>query len=284
MRNGKIKFNGILSENFFLRVPEAEQADGGNMKNFTEDFMLRNLSKKVIDFIRELEQPHKDSNKPNMSGHLERLYRTGEFSQQDYLFTKARVLLNRFCYEVEEHIGRGAMTGFLFYCQDRKVLCYGAGANYPQLLKEYCVRQPASLDLETELHYKNEVFILKDIEDWPKDDDDHGFVPVFREAGVKSMLSKRMRLNGFTFGTFEVYFPHYDGVTDEELLYIREKLQPLKERLYHIREEMIEAIEHTIDRMGPENYTNNTARFLSLAAVACALFEPFIVEILPSVM
>ncbi|MFP5116117.1 hypothetical protein ACSU64_27805 [Bacillaceae bacterium C204] len=251
------------------------------MKNFTEDFMLHNLSKRVIDFIRELEQPHRNSNKLDLSGHLERLYRTGEFSKQDYLFAKARVLLNRFCYEVEEHIGRGAMTGFLFYCQDRKLLCYGAGANYPQKLKEYCVRQPPSLDLETDLHYKDEVFRLDDIEDWPEDHDDHGFLPVYRASGVKSGLSKRMRLNGFTFGTFEVYFDHYDRVTDEELLYIREKLQPLKEKLYHIREEMIEALDHTIDRMGLENFTNNKARFLSVATGGFALS---LLEILPSVM
>lgn len=241
------------------------------MRNFTEDFMLHNLSKKVIEFIRELEQPHRDSLKPDMEGHLERLYKIGEFSKQDYLFAKARVLLNRFCYDVEERIGRGVRTGILFYCWERKLLCYGAGAHYPQPMKDKCVMQPPSLDLESNVHYKDDVFILNDIEDWyKKNSDKHNYVPVFREAGVKSMLSKRMRLNGFTFGTFEVYFPHHDGITEEELLYIREKLQPVKEKLYHIREEMIEAVEHTLDRMGPENYSNNQATFLTFTA-ACLL-------------
>ncbi|MFP5109683.1 hypothetical protein ACSU6B_23435 [Neobacillus sp. C211] len=241
------------------------------MKNFTENYALNNLSKRVIEFIRELEQPHRDSNKKDFEGHLERLYKTGEFSKQDYLFAKARILLNRFCYDVEKKIGRDVKVGILFYCQDRKLLCYGAGAHYPQKMKEYCVLQRPSLDLESSIHYQNDVVRLNNIDDWYSiDSDSQNFVPLFKECGIKSMFSKRMRLNGLTFGTIEVYFPHYDGITDEEILYIREKLQPVKEKLYHIREEMIEAVETAIERMGPENYSNNTATFLTFSA-ACLL-------------
>lgn len=230
--------------------------------------MVHNLSKRVIDFIRELEQPHRDSNKLDLEGHLERLYQTGEFSKEDYLFAKVRVLLNRFCYEVEDRIGRGVRSGFIFYCEDKKLLCYGAGANYPQELKKYCVRRAPTLEMEDSIHYVNDVCRFKNVvEEWPEESGEIQYRPLLKEAGVVSYFSKRMRLNGSTMGTFEVYFDHEDGVTPEEEQFIREKLQPVKEKLYHIREEMIEAIEHTINRMGPKNYADNNATFLNYVAV-----------------
>lgn len=231
------------------------------MKNFTHYFAIHSLSKKVLELIDQLEYPQPKKMKLVGREYIDRLYDSGHLNKQEHIFMTARIILNEFCEEVEEHIGRGARVGVLFYCQDRKMLCYAAGSHYPQALKQYCVRQPPSLDLESSIHYTDDIFHLRDIEDWYKKDsvDEFDFVPIFKDCGVKSMLSKRMRMDGKTFGTLEIYFPDYGGMTDEEILWVREKLQPVKEQLFHCREEMVEAMDHAVDRLGREGYTYNPA-------------------------
>lgn len=234
------------------------------MRNFTHNFAIHSLSKKVLELIEELEHPRHPKHRLVQRKFIDELYNKGHLNKQEHIFMTARIILNDFCEEVEQHIGRGARAGVLFYCQDRKLLCYAAGSHYPQALKDYCVMQAPSLDLESSIHYTDDIFRLQDIDDWYKKDewDKFNFVPLFKDCGVKSMLSKRMRMNGFTFGTLEVYFPDYGGVTDEEVQWIREKLQPVKEQLSICRVEMIDALEHAIDRLG-DGFTHNPPLALS---------------------
>lgn len=222
------------------------------MKNFTTDFMVRKLSKEVVSFIQELEQPHRHSNNKDVSKHLERLYRKGIFTKQDYLFCSARVLLNDFSYMVEEHVGRGCHAGFLFYDKGKNLLYYGAGAHYPPSMKKVCVRAKPVVDLEYTTHYKDDVLPVPDIYEWY----DNIFKQAMIDDGVKSFTSKRLRHNGLTFGTFEMYFPQKGAATEEEVAFVKEQMQPLKEKLFLIREEMIESVEHAVDNLGV-NYSQN---------------------------
>ncbi len=222
------------------------------MENFTQDFMIRRLSKEVIKFIKELEQPHRHSNHQDVSKHLERLYRNGIFSKKDYLFCAARVLLNDFSYMVEEHLGRGCQAGFLFYCADRGLLCYGAGAHYPERMKYVCIRHYPVVDVVGEIHYTDNVLHVPKIEEWH----DNVFKELMIADGVKSFTSLRLRMNGQTFGTFEMYFPDYGAVSDEEVAFVKDSMRSIKEKLFAIRAEMIEAVEHAVDNLG-ENYSLN---------------------------
>lgn len=220
------------------------------MKNFTDSYAVAKLSKEVMQFIKIMEQPHRDSKSKNVSIHLERLYNQGVLTKQDYLFLSARVILNDLCYRVEKHVGRGSMAGFTFYCEEENKLSFGAGANYPKLLKDFLIRRTPTLNMKGSAHYKNEVFIVKDVDQWEPSQDWENYKETFQQTNVKSLMSKRLRLHDVTFGTFELYFPTLGGPTEDELAYIRKEVQPLKEELYHIRAEMLEAVYHAVDNLG----------------------------------
>ena len=205
------------------------------------DLALHRLSKAVIDALKELEQPHRESYNDNLAFRFEQWYSRGEITKVEYLFLHSRILLNEFCYKIEDKIGKGCVCGFTFYSKEKHQLFYGAGANYPSILKEFLHYRTPTVDMDgCEQYGDREVFVLNDIDEWPNDREN--YLPIFKELKVGTLISKRLRLNGITFGTFECYFPDGNRATDEVITLIRKEVQPIKEQIYHFREEMIQAL------------------------------------------
>jgi hypothetical protein len=154
--------------------------------------------------------------------------------------------LNDFCEYIESKIGKGVQTGFLFYSQSKNLLYYGAGKRYPSLLKEFFNQRKPMFNMDGDANYKNEIFVVNDVEELGKEEACTSFSDIYLQANVESGFSKRLRINGSTFGSFQCYYPYKNGPTQEDIEYIREKVQPIKEELYHIRNELLDTL-HELD-------------------------------------
>jgi len=210
------------------------------------DLALHRLSKNVISKLQELADPQKfvKVGEDHPALHFERMYENGEISRLEYLMLHSRVILNDFCYMMEEKIGHGVVCCFTFYSKERHKLFFGAGGNYPKLLRKLYHNNPPTVCLETDLHYSdNELLIINNLDQWVEVGDWEDYVPAYRKTKVRSFISKRLRKNDFTFGTFETCFPYENGPTSEIAKLIRKEVQPIKEELYHIRNEMVQILD-----------------------------------------
>lgn len=208
------------------------------MDSLVVDLALNRLSKAVVSALKDLERPNHHSDCKNLSVRFEHLYSLGEITREEYIFLQTRILLNEFCYKMEQKIGNGVMCGFLFYSKKRHKLYYGAGANYPDLIKKALHEQAPIVDMESSEQYRdNDTLIMDSLELWEPE-----YKELFNQAGAKSFVSQRLRLNDLTFGSFNLLFPYENGSTDEIRQLIGAEIQPIKEQLYHYREEMIEAL------------------------------------------
>lgn len=219
------------------------------MESLVLDLALYRLSNAVLSCLEELEKPNSLAKTNDLELRFQELLRQGEITKEEYIYVHTRILLNKFCYKIEERIGRGAMAGFLFYSRDHHALYFGAGANYPPELKAFIHGHPPTVDLK---YGENSIFygkkgwrVIPSLEHWEDEHDKYNFKAVFEKTNVKSLFSKRLFLNGFVFGTFECYFPHKGGPTQEEVDLILSEVQPIKEELYHLRCEMLEVLGRT---------------------------------------
>lgn len=217
------------------------------MEALVVDLAMHRLSDVVIQALNELEQPHRSSNTRNIGMRFRKLHQQGVINREEYLLIQSRILLNEFCYKMEDTCGEGVMCGFSFYSQDQNKLYYGAGANLPSIIKDCWHKSAPTVDMEKDHHYDNDIFVVNRLEEWH--DDWERFAPVYMKTNVKSIISKRLRYKEFTFGTFETYFPYEYGPTDEIIDLIRKEVQPIKEQLYEIRKEMVEVISSAPDHI-----------------------------------
>lgn len=198
------------------------------------DLALHRLNKQVVAYLKELEKPQNLKETEKLDERLKRLVDMGKMKYEDYLILHTRVILNRFCYTVEEHVQNGVMTGFLFFSESTDKLYYGAGANYPKLIKRLLQKQTPTIEMRTQKHYKEDVFLIKSLDTWTEDA--RNFADTFRLTNFKSGASFRLRKGNTVLGTFEFYFPHENGVKDEHVAYIKKRLRPIIEELFEIRE------------------------------------------------
>lgn len=210
------------------------------MNHLVVDLALHRLSKAVLVCLQELENSPSLIQNRNIAVRCQDLHNSGEITKEEYIFLYTRILLNEFCYKMEDQIGKGVVTGFLFYSNENSKIYYEAGANYPTFLKEFLHHRTPTVDLEGNDHYENDIFIVNTLDTWKNDR--QNFSKQFKKTNIKSLMSKRMRLNDFTYGTFECYYPYEYGPNEEDIALIRKELQPIKEQLFHLRSEMEDAL------------------------------------------
>src|SRR3954451_7978886 len=98
---------------------------GGDMEHLIVDLASHKLSKKVLQCLEELERPYCKNKIDALSVRIEELYKQGKLVKYGYLLIRARIVLNRFCYDIEDRLGEGVVCGFTFYSQERHKLYYG---------------------------------------------------------------------------------------------------------------------------------------------------------------
>jgi hypothetical protein len=221
------------------------------MDKLVENLAYHRFRKEISAIVgKELSCP---SEGLNISLRFETLYKQGIISKEDFLFIHTHLMLNDFCESVEEKIGKGVRTGFIFYDRSKKLFYYAAGKNYPPLLKEFLNHREPPVDMDGDTYYKNDICVAPDLEEHKEKEDlfrykedSVRFWAYLLESNVLSGFSKRLRGNGTIFGTFECYYPVKNGPTEEDIKYVRERVQPLKEELYHVRNELLDTL-HELD-------------------------------------